>query len=62
MPKTNNPHPHFRFVYVDLPVEWQDKINEAYKEFAKQEIEKGNNPCKTDFVRFVFKEFLNNNK
>lgn len=61
MPKTNNPHPHFRYVYVDLPVEWREAIDKGYKEFAKKEIDKGNNPCKTDFVRHIFKFYLDQN-
>lgn len=62
MPKTKNPHPHFRFVYVDLPIEWQEQINKAYKDFALEQVKQGNNPCKTDFVRFIFKNYLDNSK
>lgn len=58
MPGTNKPQPHFRFVYVDLPVEWQEVIDKAYKDFALEQVKQGKNPCKTDFVRFIFEEFL----
>jgi hypothetical protein len=58
MPKTNNPHPHFRFVYVDLPIEWQESINKAYQDYVIEQVKQGKNPCKTDFVREAFKTYL----
>lgn len=62
MPKTNNPYPHFRYVYVDLPTEWQEAIDEAYKDFALEQVKKGKNPCKTDFVRYIFEFYLTQKK
>jgi len=56
------PKPHFRFVAVDLPDEWQGVINEAYKRYALDCINQGKKPNKTDFVRFVFEFYLKNNK
>jgi len=61
MPRTNNPYPHFRFVYVDLPIEWQKAIEKAYKDFALEQVKLGKNPCKTEFVRFVFEVYLAQN-
>jgi hypothetical protein len=57
MPK--KPKPHFRFVAVDLPIQWQKAIKEAYKNWSIDQAKQGKKPNKTDFVRFVFDQFLN---
>jgi len=60
---SRKPLPHFRFIAVDLPTEWQEAINEAYKQFALEQIAKGGKTksYKTDFVRFVFEFYLAQN-
>lgn len=63
-PPRNRKHTRFDFLYITsvrLPVEWQDQLDKEYKKFALRQVEQGKQPKKTDFVRFVFQEFLKRN-
>jgi hypothetical protein len=54
--KTTN---NFQFLnHVRLPLEWQDQLQQAYQEFAVEEVKKGKTPTKTRFFIIIVGKFL----
>jgi hypothetical protein len=41
-----------------LPVEWKDQLQQAYTDFAVEEVKKGKTPTKTGFFIMIVGKFL----
>ena len=54
--KTTN---NFQFLnHVKLPIEWQDQLQQAYQDYAVEEVQAGRTPTKTRFFIMIVGKFL----
>jgi hypothetical protein len=49
----------FEFARLKLPIELQKPLLEAYKQWASEQILESKKHSQTEFVRYIFNNFLN---